>query len=172
MITALTDIQKERVSLYQKKWWDIARSTEKLDKEKVKKGIEWVYEYAGKKKPDIIYCETPVQAQRLAVKLKEEKRSFEEMKHIFGDKDKLNEYVKGCIYREIAPYFAPPLEATWVAFYDYLLNEVFPEQKEKFAMFLDHCINFYTHVYFIIPYENICITSERDPLCLPKGDQK
>ena len=58
-------------------------------------------------------------------------------------------------------FLSPAFESSWVAFYDFVLNEIFPERKEKFSVFNSECIDFYMNTFLIVPFHNICFISER-----------
>ena len=161
MITELTAEQEKMIPIYEKKWLDIGRSTERLDRDQVNKSIKWAYEFINKKPPKIIYCESPFQAQKLVYLLKEEKRSLKQMTPILDDKDKLKEYTDKSGPQKFHPFFSPSLLSYWVGFYDYILNELLPQKKEEFKEFLNECRHFYTHNFYMIPYEYVCIVSER-----------
>ena len=59
----------------------------------------------------------------------------------------------------------------WVGFYDFVLNELFPQKKETYKIFNAECIEFYKNTHIIIPFDNICFISERPTVIKTKQTQ-
>ena len=67
MIDTLTDNQLKLMEQVRQEWLNrIFKCETKLDKEKVKPLIEWLYESSGLDKPEVIFVESPLGAQYMA----------------------------------------------------------------------------------------------------------
>lgn len=58
-ISQLTTTQETEISRYQKKWYRIALSTERIDHLKASKAIKTLYQYSNQPEPNIIFCDSP-----------------------------------------------------------------------------------------------------------------
>lgn len=63
MITKLTDEQVKLMDEVKNEWLSLVFTPKKLDKRAAKKGINWLYEFSGLKKPMIIFVDSPLGAQ-------------------------------------------------------------------------------------------------------------
>lgn len=59
MIREITTEQENLISVYREKWRNIALSTERIERETASEVIERAYALVGKKKPKIIFCDSP-----------------------------------------------------------------------------------------------------------------
>ena len=63
MIKELTQKQKDGIVEYQKLGLEIGRSTTEINKGKVENALTKIYEIINLKKPQIVYCSSPLMAQ-------------------------------------------------------------------------------------------------------------
>ncbi|MBD2194237.1 MULTISPECIES: DUF6745 domain-containing protein [Calothrix] len=62
LIEKLTPQHEALIPVYREKWRKIALSTERINRDKAAEVVETVYLFAGKKLPQIIFCNSPYQA--------------------------------------------------------------------------------------------------------------
>ncbi len=63
MIENLTKKQEEAMIRVRDEWLDMFFSGKEIDKPKAKELIEWLYEFSGLSKPDVLFVESPLAAQ-------------------------------------------------------------------------------------------------------------
>jgi hypothetical protein len=135
MISNLTKEQEKLVPIYQKKWYNKFHSLE-FDEEKAKEFITFLYKNILKKPmiPKIIICDSPYSMQKAINK------HFDTNKYYSLD------------------YWGDTSWYGYLAFYDFLYNEVFKEVKiplfEKYLKLSDSNIN------ALVTFENICFISK------------
>lgn len=135
MITKLTPKQEEMIPVYLKKWLDIGYNTDRFDEAKTKEVMTWAYELAGYQPPEVLIVDSPKAAQELACKL-----------------TGVNKIHNNHNYQW---YWS-----NYYGFYDYILNEIFPEKKADFPL-LEKIIELNKHSHYFVYFDNRVIVSQR-----------
>jgi hypothetical protein len=127
MIDKLTKEQEDQIPVYLKKWLDIGYRTASMDREKVKSGVEFLYKtFLHMDAPEIHFVDSPIAAQKLANEL------CAKYSGVTPDPDAKPEYHDVARSNWWMSYYA---------FYDFVLNVIFPEEIvnfPKFIEFLEH----------------------------------
>jgi len=71
-IETLTPEQETLIPVYRDKWKQIALSTERIDRQKATEAVKAAYAALGKKKPEIIICESPYTGMWKCLHLREQ----------------------------------------------------------------------------------------------------
>ena len=148
-INKLTKVQEQKMPIYLKKWLDNGYSTKPLNREKTAQSIKWLYEFKNLNAPTLWFCESPLQVQLIINLLKNDLINL--MPNL---RDNLWTNLRDNLWNKklkFEYFLSPAFESSWVAFYDFVLNEIFPERKEKFSVFNSECIDFYMNTFLIVP---------------------
>jgi hypothetical protein len=135
MITNLTPKQKAAIPEYFNKWAKVGYSTERLDPSKTKQAFEWAYQLAGYQSPEVIIVDSPLAAQKKACQLTGENRAHPNHNYQW--------YWTG-----------------YYGFYDYILNELFPEKKGDFHL-LEDALFFIQNSHYFVYFDDKVIVSQR-----------
>ena len=135
MISKLTEKQKTLVPVYFKKWLDIGINCNELDEDLAKESVKWIYSFCKHKAPSsYVFLPSPKACQ-------------EEAKKITGKNSYQNQlYVNWWVW--------------WVGFYDFILEELFPERKKEFKDFLTYQKHI-QNLHIVIPFANTVFISNR-----------
>jgi len=138
MIKKLTNKQKDMIPVYLKKWLDIGYRTKTIDKDKATKAIHFFYNdiLNLKSKPKIVFLDSPLACQLAA--------------NSMFSKDKQK-------YFNYSPYLWN--WSGWSGFYDFVLNELFPEKLEEFKKFTQLCEHWKNTHYYLL-FSNIAFVSD------------
>lgn len=159
-LETLTPDQESRIPIVRNFWLNYILSCKnQLDKDKAKKGIEWLYKYCGKEKPVIIFMDSPFGCQVAAnffLKFFKDNKDniWDNIWDNIGDniRDNKMQYYPTSSYGNISDY-------GWVAYIDYFLQlQLIHSDREKdFNAFKDLLLS---GVYDMIQLEGICIVSD------------
>lgn len=139
VIESLTPEQEAQIDVYYKKWLAIGMNTKKLSRAKAKAAVLFVYKVYEKEPPKhIIFVDSPEEAIKRIVKCEDGISKEDAAKNIV--------HINWWSY--------------WVAFYDYLLNVLFPEEKKDFQEFVEYSEHV-QNLHCIFPYDNVCFVVER-----------
>jgi hypothetical protein len=145
MIEELSEEQTQVMYDTRDKWLNVFNSL-KMDKEKTIKYIQKLYEIAGLKKPEVIFCDSPLSMQKKANELN-------------GNSSNKLEY-----YQEA--YYGRCDDLYWIAFYDFfeqlgiVKNELFNEIRE-----LADC-----GLFSSIQFDKVCLAC-KPPIYIKRDDK-
>lgn len=188
-IDKLTPAQELLVPIYLNKWLKIGRSTERINKERAIEAVKTIYRVSGRKEPSqFFFFDSPLQCQ-LAVaaakanadsSLKATKKDTDtpfmqklvgNMKSMFGasagasinEKD-LEAQVKNSLEKNFKVQYEYSMYVNywcgWVGFFDFLLNELFPEKIAEYGDFVAYT-KAVQELHVIIPFEDVVFISDR-----------
>lgn len=133
MLEKITKKQEKKLEVYLNKWLELGRRTKTMDREKAVEAVGFFYSMINIPVPsDVRFVSSPLEANNLINEL--------------SGASKNN-------------YTHPTRSIHWIsyyAFYDYILNELFPEKKGSFQLFLDF-LKHSKEVFSCYMYENIVI---------------
>ena len=75
MLEKLTKAQEKLMHQVREEWLSYFFSGQEIDKDKAQKGIEWLYEFSGLKKPQVIFVDSPLAVQIAVNMLQGKKRN-------------------------------------------------------------------------------------------------
>lgn len=133
MVNQLTPEQEALFPVIREKW--IKKLTaQDFDENKCRESVAWLYEFCGYAKPEILFCESPLAAQRLANKLCKTEKTFYDF----------------AIYGNIGDY-------GWCSFYDFFteIGMLQNDDFQKFVKLLD------SGVYDMIQFDTHCIVCKK-----------
>lgn len=131
MLEKLTDEQRKMIPVVKDEWISFMHDSS-FNKEQCIKGITWLYELCGYKKPKIIIADSPKACKMIAKKLGDENPEFS-------------------YYGNLSDYH-------WLSFYEYFKKIGVKFNTEKFDKFL---ALIKSGVYDMIQYETHCIVSKK-----------
>lgn len=138
MINKLTLEQEAKVEVYLEKWKSNGYDTSPIDRTAAAQAVIWLYnEMLEQEKPEIIFCDSPE-----AVMVEGVKRVGEKFRENWAN------------------YYHNAWWTWWVGFYDFCLNELFPEKKEEFKQFLEFAEKT-RELHMMYPFEGTCFVVER-----------
>ncbi len=146
-IEKLTPEQEADIIVTRDKWLDRFFSCKNfLQKEKAKKGIEWLYEMSGFAKPEVVFVDSPYACQVVANR---------EMKKINNeDPNSPMTYYQTASYCNVSDY-------GWVAWEDFFIRHELitldPKVLENFNSFKELLLS---GVYDMIQFDKMCIVSD------------
>jgi len=130
MITKLSPEQEALIPTYAGKWLANGHKTTRVNQEKATTAVDWLYtEILKVKTPEIVFVKGPAEA----------------CEYLGVDMAELRAGVWLCNWW-----------VGWIAFFDYLLNEVFPERKAEFPNFVA-LTEHWTNLHAIVPYDTVCV---------------
>ena len=139
LVKQLTKDQEAKIDVYLKKWLKIGKRTKPTDQTKAINAVKFLYKMIDMEMPtDVRFVKSPLEANKLIHKLQGKKKS------------------------EAVEYVYPTRSVYWLAyygFYDYILNVIFPQEKNNFKLFtqfLKHSKEFFA-VYM---FDTVAIISE------------
>jgi len=139
LVTKLTKDQESKIDVYLKKWLKVGKRIKPTNQYKAIKAVSFLYKMIDMEMPtDVRVVRSPLEANKLIHKLQGKKKS------------------------DPVEYVYPTRSVYWLSyygFYDYILNEIFPQEKSNFKLFtqfLKHSKEFFA-VYM---YDNIAIISD------------
>lgn len=197
MIAELTKEQWAKVPVYLKKWLDIGYDTSRLDRERAKKAVTWAYEFTNNRPPEVfIFLDSPMACQLAANLIKNTKwdepsqldSQLRSQLHRQLD-NKLGRHLGSQLYshldsqlrsqlrsqldsQELKYYDGIDLKWWWsdyYCFYDFILNEIFPERKSEFKL-LDYVHEYLKSVNHVVAFKDIVFISE-SPVAIHKDEQ-
>lgn len=137
-LESLTPEQEALMEVVKNFWLDRFFSCQnRLDREKATEYINWLYELSGFKKPQIIFCDSPMACQEEVFKLKGGKREPEQFS----------------AYGNVWDY-------GWVSFYDFF-TRIGIINDDNFNKYKDMLL---TNIYDMIQLEDYCIVSDMPTL--------
>lgn len=144
MIKELTKEQEALIPVFIEKW--VSQASIKVDKDKAIDATNRIYLRMGLKAPQIVFCESPLDACKKAV---EAKKTLKENKC----KDERD------LYKETnSEWYLSFWWLSWCGWYSF--GKEIGVKYEDETIYNDF-IDFVSEVSFIIPYENICFISEK-----------
>ena len=191
-IESLTPEQEAKIPIYLKKYYDKVYNGLKLDKEKAKGSIEYIYANAGYKIPYIWFCQSPLQAQIIINLLKNKDKA--NLKANLGDnlvnnlRNNLEANLKANLGNNLENNLRNNLEDNlrelkfesfswygnisdygWTCFYDFINHELIPTYKtEIWSNWLDLIDS---NIYDMIQMDGLCIVIEM-PTVVNVNDNK
>jgi hypothetical protein len=152
--TKLTPEQEAKIQAYSEKWKKIGTSCEPCNFEKCKEFAVLTYQQADLEPPTEFYlCDSPIQAANLAADLKIKKGAIDVNNPNFNRK----ELVKECYDEQIYGFH----EASWLAYYDFMLNEMGVEEARKLTGLMGMAEN----CGWWAPYASVSIFQHRPVIC-------
>ena len=174
MIKELTRKQKDKLTIYCDKWLAIGLETAPANRQEAEKGIELAYAIAGKQKPKIVWCLSPLTSGLV-------RHCILSIKKIgVGDsvgasvRASVGDSVWASVWASVRDSVRDSVgdsgygqhDANWLGFYDYFSNELKLEkqtEKLKGLWIIAQNANWW------LPHENICWISERHNVCKLKN---
>ena len=131
-IEKLTQKQEELIELHKEKWIN-KLNTLKFDEKKAIEGINWLYSISKLSEPKIIFCESPIECQRVANELNNTENNF----YNFSTYGNIGDY-------------------GWVSFYSYFkkIGVLDFELFDNFVNLLE------SGIYDMIQFDTTCIVSK------------
>ena len=83
MLEKLTKAQEKLMHQVREEWLSYFFSGQEIDKDKAQKGIEWLYEFSGLKKPQVIFVDSPLAVQ-IAVNMLQGKKRNQVENQVWG----------------------------------------------------------------------------------------
>ena len=178
MIEKLTKEQIRQLKIYRDKWMAIGLDTSPANRKEAERGITEAYKIAGKKKPKIVWCLSPLCSgiTRYCVlnlkKLKINNSVGDSVRDSVwasvGDsvrtsvRDSVRDSVWASVGDSVNSSGYGQHDASWLGFYDYFKNELkLEKQTEKLKGLWIIAQN----ANWFLPHENICWVSERHDIC-------
>ena len=174
MISKLTKQQEKAVPKYLKKWLDVGYRTKTTDKKKAKAAVNFLYKDILKmEKPKyVIFLDSPMACQ-LACNLIKDSKFDQKIKYSqlrSQLRSQLDSQLRSQLYSQLYSQlrsqnlerFYETRSNWWNNYYwhyDYILNELFPEKKKEFKLFLEYN-NHSTEFHQIYMFEGICFVSD------------
>lgn len=177
MKTDLTEEELGKIEITRNKWIDLAykKCGEGINEEKFNKGIEWVYgNLLNLKKPQIIYCDSLINALIKITMVKDFDLDFEADPSLF--ETKMKEYNSDLLPKDFADALKENLSLKysyigwsnfgWVSFYDYfseigvLDNEAFNQYRNLIESNVFEAFEFENTVFAVQPPTSIISTND------------
>ena len=147
IVTELTKEQEKMIPVYLKKWLKLGLTTDEIDQAKAEAAVKWMYEFVGENVPkEFEHHQSPMACQRAA------------NKDLGNTKSEVIQSVN--------------LKYWWsgyYGFYDYVLNEIFPDKKGEFPLF-KNVIEVISDVGYIVPIDGKVFISD-NPCKILKDEQ-
>ncbi|MBD2184884.1 DUF6745 domain-containing protein [Aerosakkonema funiforme] len=152
-ITSLTPEQEALIPVYREKWLRIALSTEPIDKEKAAEAVTEAYVLIGRKKPHIIFCDSPYAVDKTREQLVKGLSLPQLINSVSNElESELWDKLVGQLWEELTSRITNKLEARiWEDLeetigtelieqfdFDDLIN---PEELAKWCTWIDFCIS-------------------------------
>lgn len=155
MLKELTKEQQD-IALETKNFWlDFLFSCKnEINKEQATEGVNFMYELAGLEKPEIIFCDSPLAAQKIANDLKNSVQESVRSSVLESVQDSVQKSVLDSVikYFDFADY-GNLSDYGWVSFYDFFtkINVLDDDKFNKFKALL------LSGVYDMIQFKETCI---------------
>ena len=157
MLEKLTKAQEKLMHQVREEWLSYFFSGQEIDKDKAQKGIEWLYEFSGLKKPQVIFVDSPLAVQ-IAVNMLQGKKRNQVENQVWGQvgsqvwdqvRDQKMEFFTFA-------YYGSSSDFVWISFYDFFDRIGIKLTNENFYKFMELMRS---GIYDMVQLDGLCIVA-------------